>query len=297
MKDFGVISGKIGGTPLVYIQTVGNCRIFGKLESANPTGSIKDRAAFNMIRRASEQGLLRAGDCVVEPSSGNTGIGLAYVGKEVGLRVVITMPENMSRERVELLRRYGAEVVLTDARLGMQGAVDKAKELARKGAWMPSQFDNPANREIHKLTTGPEIFKALPSVAYIVSPLGSGGTAMGLKDFVVEQGLRTKVLAVEPEKSRVLLGEPAHSHKIEGIGANFLPSLVQLELLDGILHVTDEEAFCATRKLKEEFGLYCGISSGAALAAAEKWAEYAEGDIVIILPDSGDRYVSTGVFA
>jgi cysteine synthase A len=296
MANIELIKSKIGNTPLVYIDTFGEARVFGKLESVNPTGSIKDRAAYNMLRRAFEQGLIVSGDTIVEPTSGNTGIGLAFVGREVGLKVVLTMPSSMSKERVEKLQQYGAEVILTDARLGMQGAVAKAQELAAKGAYMPAQFDNPANREIHYLTTAPEIFGALPSVDYIVSPLGSGGTAMGIKDFVLEQGFSTKVMAVEPEKSRVLLGEPAHAHKIQGIGANFVPSIVQIELLDGILHVSDEDAYFATKELMDKYGLYCGISSGAALVGAKQLAAYVKGDIVIILPDSGDRYRSAGVF-
>ena len=297
MATMEIIGNRIGGTPLVYIDTFGACRVFGKVESANPTGSVKDRAAFNMLRRAFEQGLIHAGDTVVEPTSGNTGIGLAYVGREVGLRVILTMPASMSVERVQKLKAYGAEVILTDARLGMQGAVQKANELVQQGAFMPGQFSNQANREIHTLTTAPEIFKALPTAAYIISPLGSGGTAMGIKDFLLAEKAKCKVMAVEPENSRVLLGEPAHSHKIQGIGANFVPELVKVDMLDGILHVTDEEAYADTRALKERYGLYCGISSGAALAAARKLAQYASGDIVIVLPDSGDRYESTGVFA
>lgn len=296
MASLELIQSKIGHTPLVYIDTVGGARIFGKLESVNPTGSIKDRAAYNMLRRAFEAGQIAVGDTIVEPTSGNTGIGLAYVGREVGLKVVLTMPASMSKERVDKLVQYGAEVVLTDARLGMQGAVAKAQELAAAGAFMPSQFDNPANREIHRLTTAPEIFGALPSAKYIVSPLGSGGTAMGVKDFILQEGFDAKVMAVEPEKSRVLLGEPAHSHKIQGIGANFVPSIVQIELLDGILHVSDEDAYFATKELKDKYNLYCGISSGAALVGAKQLAEYVTGDVVIILPDSGDRYRSTGVF-
>lgn len=297
MGQFDIICNRIGRTPLTYIDTFGDCRVFGKVESANPTGSIKDRAAFNMLRRAWEKGLIRAGDTIVEPTSGNTGIGLAYVGREVGLKVVLTMPASMSKERVEKLTSYGATVILTDARLGMQGAVDKAKELCSQGAYMPSQFDNPANREIHTLTTAPEIFAALPSTAFVISPLGSGGTAMGIKNFVLQQGRSTKVIAVEPDKSRVLLGEPAAPHKIQGIGANFVPSIVKVDMLDGIMHVTDQDAYLNTRELKQKYGLYCGISSGAALAAAKQLAAYEQGDIVIILPDSGDRYESTGVFA
>lgn len=296
MADFELINSKIGNTPLVYIDTWGECRVFGKLESVNPTGSIKDRAAFNMLRRAFEEGKIQPGDTIVEPTSGNTGIGLAFVGREVGLHVVLTMPSSMSKERVEKLKQYGADVVLTDARLGMQGAVDKAKEMAAEGAYMPAQFDNPANREIHRLTTAPEIFAALPTVSYVISPLGSGGTAMGIKDFVLQEGFPTQVMAVEPEKSRVLLGEPAGMHKIQGIGANFVPSIVQVELLDGILHVSDEDAYFATKELYRRYGLFCGISSGAALVGAKQLAAYRSGDIVIILPDSGDRYRSTGVF-
>lgn len=297
MDSLQLIGSRIGSTPLVYIDTFAKCRVFGKLESANPTGSVKDRAAFNMLRRAFEQGKIHPGDIIVEPTSGNTGIGLAYVGREVGLRVVLTMPASMSVERVQKLRAYGAEVILTDARLGMQGAVQKALELVQNGAFMPGQFDNEANSEIHTLTTGPEIYRALPTVRYIVSPLGSGGTAMGLKRYFEQEADYVQVMAVEPDKSRVLLGEAASPHKIQGIGANFVPALVKLDKLDGILHVTDEQAYAETRTLKKTYNLFCGISSGAALAAAKQLAAYVEGDIVIILPDSGDRYRSTGVFA
>lgn len=296
MNPFGIISSKIGGTPLVHLYDEGKVRIFGKLESVNPTGSIKDRAAFNMLRRAYQDGRIRVHDTVVEPTSGNTGIGLAYVGREIGVNVILTMPANMSKERVDMLKAYGASVVLTDPLLGMQGAIDKAQEIAKGGAYIPSQFDNPANREIHALTTAPEIFTALPTTAYIISPLGSGGTAMGIKDYILHEGLSARVMAVEPEKSRVLLGEQPGAHKIQGIGANFVPSIVEVDRLDGILHVADEEAYAATRELYTRFGLFCGISSGSALAGAQKLLPTIEGDVVIILPDSGDRYRSTGVF-
>lgn len=297
MGSFELIKTKIGDTPLVYLDDFSGVRVYGKLESANPTGSIKDRAAFNMLRRAYEAGVLKKGDVVVEPTSGNTGIGLAYVGREIGFKVILTMPSSMSKERVDLLKRYGAEVVLTDARLGMQGAIDEAKRIVEEmGAYMPCQFDNPFNKEIHTLTTAPEILRDLPSVKYVLSPLGSGGTAMGIKEFFVQNEVDCKVYAIEPASSRVLIGEAAHAHKIQGIGANFVPSIVKIEALDGILAVTDQEAYAYTKLLKDKYDLYCGISSGAALAAAVKFAEVADGDIVIILPDSGDRYGSTGVF-
>ena len=297
MASFELIKTKIGNTPLIFIDEFSGVKVYGKLESVNPTGSIKDRAAFNMLRRAYEAGALKMGDVVVEPTSGNTGIGLAYVGREIGFKVVLTMPSSMSRERVDLLRRYGAEVVLTDARLGMQGAIDEAKKIVEeRGAYMPCQFDNPFNKEIHKLTTAPEILRDLPTVKYVLSPLGSGGTAMGIKEFFVENDVNCKVYAIEPASSRVLIGEKAHAHKIQGIGANFVPSIVKIEALDGILAVSDEEAYAYTKILNDKYGLYCGISSGAALAAAVKFAYFANGDIVIVLPDSGDRYGSTGVF-
>lgn len=297
MNNFEVITTKIGGTPLVFIDEFNGSPVYGKLESANPTGSVKDRPAFNMLRRAFEAGIIKIGDTIVEPTSGNTGIGLAYVGREIGFKVVLTMPSSMSRERVELLKSYGAEVVLTDARLGMKGAIDEAKRIAiERNGYMPCQFDNPYNKEIHRLTTAPEIFKDLPTVTDIISPLGSGGTAMGLKEFFVEKGLNVNVYAVEPQNSRVLIGENAHPHKIQGIGANFVPSIVKVEMLDGILSVADEEAYSNTRELKNKYNLFCGISSGASLAAVKKLAEIKKGVYVIILPDSGDRYISTGVF-
>lgn len=297
MGKFDIISAKIGGTPLVFLDTVNECRVFGKLESVNPTGSVKDRSAFNMLRRAFEAGIIKKGDTIVEPTSGNMGIGLAYVGREVGLNVILTMPSNMSKERVELLKSYSAEVVLTDPRLGMQGAIDEARRIAKqKGAYMPCQFDNPYNKEIHRLTTAPEILSALPTVGAIISPLGSGGTAMGIKEYFESISSNVKVFAVEPMNSRVLIGEGWGEHKIQGIGANFVPSIVKVEKLDGILAVTDEEAYLNARELKERYGLFCGISSGASLAGAKKMAEYYSGDVVIILPDSGDRYISSGVY-
>ena len=297
MASFEIIKNKIGDTPLIYLDEIAGSRVYGKLESVNPTGSIKDRAAFNMLRRAYEAGIIKQGDVIVEPTSGNTGIGLAYVGREIGFKVVLTMPSSMSKERVDLLKAYGAEVVLTDARLGMQGAIDAAKKIVEeRNAYMPCQFDNPFNKEIHKLTTAPEILRALPSVKYVLCPLGSGGTAMGIKEFFKENDIDCKVYAIEPSASRVLIGEEAHAHKIQGIGANFVPSIVKIEELDGILAVSDEDAYECTKLLKQKYNLFCGISSGAALSAALKFAEYASGDVVIILPDSGDRYGSTGVF-
>lgn len=297
MGEFDIITSKIGGTPLVYIDTINGSAVYGKLESANPTGSIKDRAAFNMLLRAYEVGAIKKGGLVVEPTSGNTGIGLAYVGREIGFKVILTMPASMSQERVDLLKKYGAEVVLTDPRLGMSGAIEEAKRIVKtKGAYMPCQFDNPYNKEIHKLTTAPEIIKDLPTVTDIISPLGSGGTAMGLKEFFVENAMNVKVYAVEPSVSRVLIGEESHAHKIQGIGANFVPSIVKVEMLDGILAVSDEEAYLNTKELKNKYHLNCGISSGAALSAVKKLSTIKKGTFVIILPDSGDRYYSTGVF-
>jgi len=297
MATFELIKNRIGDTPLVYLDEFSGVRVYGKLESVNPTGSIKDRAAFNMLFRAYEAGVIKKGDVVVEPTSGNTGIGLAYVGREIGLKVILTMPSSMSKERVDLLKKYGAEVVLTDARLGMAGSIEEAKRIVKeKGAYMPCQFDNPYNKEIHRLTTAPEILRALPTVKNVLSPLGSGGTAMGIKDFFKENDLDVKVYAIEPSASRVLIGGPAHPHKIQGIGANFVPSIVKVESLDGVLAVSDEEAYACTKELKNKYNLYCGISSGASLAAAKKFCDVADGDTVIILPDSGDRYDSTGVF-
>lgn len=297
MKDFDIITSKIGGTPLVFIDTFNGSPVYGKLESANPTGSIKDRAAFNMLLRAYEGGLIKKGDTIVEPTSGNTGIGLAYVGREIGFKVVLTMPAGMSKERIDALKKYGAEVVLTDARLGMSGAVEEAKRIVKqRGAYMPCQFDNPYNKEIHKLTTAPEILKDLPVVTDIISPLGSGGTAMGLKEFFLDNSINVKVYAVEPQNSRVLIGGEPHPHKIQGIGANFVPSIVKIETLDGILSVSDEDSYYCTRELKNKYHLNCGISSGAALQAVKNLSAYKKGVFVIILPDSGDRYYSTGVF-
>lgn len=297
MSNFDLISSKIGGTPLVYIDTFNGSEVFGKLESLNPTGSIKDRPAYNMLLRAYEAGIIKKGDYIVEPTSGNLGIALAFLGREIGFKVILTMPSNMSKERIDMLKKYGAEVVLTDPRLGMMGAMSEAKKIVKeKGAFMPSQFDNPHNKEIHKLTTAPEIFRDLPTLTAVISPLGSGGTAMGLKEFFLENSLNVKVYAVEPSASRVLIGGKSHPHKIQGIGANFLPPLVKVEMLDGILAVSDEEAFLSTRELNEVYHLNCGISSGAGLSAVKKLTQFEKGKYVLILPDSGDRYYSTGVF-
>lgn len=297
MATFELMKTKIGDTPLIFIDEFSGVKVYGKLESVNPTGSIKDRAAFNMLYRAFQKGIIKMGDTIVEPTSGNTGIGLAFVGREIGFKVVLTMPESMSKERVDILRSYGAEVVLTDARLGMSGSIEMAKSIVKsRNGYMPCQFDNPSNKEIHKLTTAPEILRALPTVKNVLSPLGSGGTAMGIKEFFLENHIDAKVYAIEPSASRVLIGKSPSPHKIQGIGANFVPSIVKVEMLDGILDVTDVEAYKYTKLLKEKYNLFCGISSGAALAAAVKFAEYGKGDTVIILPDSGDRYNSTGVF-
>jgi len=284
---------KIGKTPLVFLEEVNGHRIFAKVESVNPAGSIKDRTALYLIADMVDRGLLREGGEIIEATSGNTGIGLAFVARELGMTAIMVMPDNMSKERIAFIERYGGKVVLTPADLGMSGSVAKAKELAKaqKGV-IPDQFNNLANRKAHFETTAPEIFGELPSAKYIVCGVGSGGTAMGIKDYILAHNIPSQVIGLEPFNSRVLRGGEFASHKIQGIGANFIPSIVDTSLLDDIIGITDEDALGGKEELKTKYNLFCGISSGAALKGGEILAKntFDRGDIVIILPDSGDRY-------
>ncbi len=284
----------IGNTPLIYLDEFNGCRLFGKLESVNPAGSIKDRVALYLVVNALEKGLVKEGDTIIEPTSGNTGIGLAYVARELNLKAVMVMPDNMSKERIAFIEKYGGEVVLTKASEGMQGSVAKARELVRKlKGYMPDQFNNPVCRRAHFETTAPEIFKELPTANYIVGGVGCGGTVMGISDYIRANGLTAEVYGVEPAASRVLRGGEFAPHKIQGIGANFVPGIMEVELLNGILPVTDEDAFNGKAELMESYKVFCGISSGAAFAAGKALSKsVSKGDIVVILPDSGNRYVS-----
>lgn len=285
-EKLDVLSKKIGNTPIL---SLGN-GIYGKLEGKNPAGSIKDRAAFFMIMRALENGELEEGGTVVEATSGNTGIGLAYVARELGLNAVMVMPESMSKERREMISAYGAQLVLTPASEGMAGAVKKAKEIAESGAWLANQFGNFASVEAHFYTTAPEIFASVPTVKYIVAGVGSGGTVMGVKKYIEQNGIDCQVVAVEPLSSPLLTKGYAGAHKIQGIGANFVPAIVDVSKLDIIIDVADDDAIRAAAELWHKFGIKCGISSGAAYFAARELRKRTDGDIVVVLPDNGDRY-------
>lgn len=294
----------IGNTPLVKINKLndGAAVIAAKIESKNPAGSVKDRPAFNMIKRAEEAGLVNKDTVIIEPTSGNTGIGLAMVCAIKGYRMILTMPETMSLERRMLLKAYGAELVLTDGAKGMQGAVDKAEELHReiKNSFIPQQFANPANPESHVLTTAEEIWNDTDGkVDIIVAGVGTGGTISGIAKGLKSKNPEIKAVAVEPETSQVLAGHQAGTHKIQGIGANFVPENFDKAVVDEIIPVSNENAMETARNLATQEGVLCGISSGAAVYAAIQLSKRPENDgkiIVVILPDSGERYLSGELF-
>lgn len=308
MAFYRDISQTIGNTPLTELKRYAkkhrlNAKIFAKLEYFNPAGSVKDRVARAMIENAEEKGLLKKNAVIVEPTSGNTGIGLASVAAAKGYRVILTMPETMSAERTSMLKAYGAEIVLTEGAKGMKGAVEKANALAEKteGGIILNQFDNPANPAVHYQTTGPEIWKDTAGKADIfVAGVGTGGTVTGVGKYLKAQNPGIKVVAVEPSGSPVLSGGKAGTHKIQGIGAGFIPAVLDCSMIDEVLAVSDEEAFAAGREIGRTEGFLAGISSGAALYAATvlaKRKENAGKTIVVIFPDSGDRYFSTPLFS
>ena len=297
----------IGNTPLLALNNYGKelnlpANILAKLEYFNPAGSAKDRIAVAMIEAAEEAGLLKEGSTIIEPTSGNTGIGLASVAAAKGYQTILTMPDTMSVERRNLLKAYGAQLVLTPGELGMQGAIDKAVELAKliEGAFIPGQFDNPANPKAHYETTGPEIWRDTEGkVNVLVAGVGTGGTLSGTAKFLKEQKSEIKVVAVEPDVSPVLQGGEAAPHKLQGIGANFVPKNYDASVVDEVLGITAEDAYKTCRLLAKHEGLLVGVSSGAAAYAATLLAqreEYKDKNIVVILPDSGERYLSTPGF-
>lgn len=297
----------IGRTPLLELcrirQQLGlEARVLAKLEYLNPAGSVKDRAALSMIRDAEQKGLLKEGSVIVEPTSGNTGIGLAAVAAAHGYRVVIVMPETMSLERRQLMRAYGAELVLTEGSKGMSGAVEKAQQLVQQipGAFLAGQFTNPANPQAHFETTGPEIWQDTEGhVDVFVAGVGTGGTITGVGRYLKSQDPAVHIVGVEPAASPLLSKGTAGPHKIQGIGANFVPQVLDTAIYDELLAVTDQDAFAAGRLMARTEGVLVGISSGAALWAAVELAKRPENrgkTIVTLLPDTGDRYLSTGMF-
>lgn len=294
----------IGKTPLVKINKLntGEATIAAKLECRNPAGSVKDRPAFRMIEKAENEGLINKDTVIIEPTSGNTGIGLAMVCAIKGYKIILTMPETMSLERRMLLKAYGAELVLTDGSKGMQGAVDKAEELHKEipNSFIPQQFANSANPQAHVLTTAEEIWADTDGkVDIIVAGVGTGGTISGIAKGLKAKNSLIKAVAVEPESSQVLGGKPAGPHKIQGIGANFVPANFDKNIVDEIIPVTNDDAMETSRKLAKEEGMLSGISSGAAVYAAIELSKRPENKgklIVVILPDFGERYLSSELF-
>ena len=298
----------VGNTPLLQLTNIMkreglSATVLGKLESWNPAGSVKDRVALNMLDEAEAKGILKPGATIIEPTSGNTGIGLASVAACRGYRTIIVMPDSMSMERRLLMSAYGAELILTPGAKGMQGAIEKAEELASQipGSFIPGQFDNPANPAAHIATTGPEIWRDTDGkVDIFVAGVGTGGTITGTGAYLKEKNPAIRVVAVEPAASPLLSGGEAGPHGLMGIGANFIPSVLDTKIYDEILPVTEAEAYAAGRLMGRTEGILIGISSGAALHAAmllAKRPENAGKNIVVLLPDSGDRYLSTPMYA
>ena len=306
MKIAKSIVDLVGNTPIVQLNRLEKkydlkARLCAKLEYFNPAGSAKDRIAKAMILDAMEKGVINSESVIIEPTSGNTGIGLAFVCASFGMRAILTMPETMSKERQDLLKAYGAEIVLTDGKLGMQGSIDKAKELAASipNSYIPGQFTNPVNPKAHYDTSGPEIWNDTDGkVDIFVAGVGSAGTISGVGKYLKEKNPNIKIVAVEPEKSPLISGGVAGPHKIQGIGANFVPEILDKSVIDEVITISDEEAYAQTKELSEE-GIFVGISSGAAVAAAKKLALRSENEgklIISFLADNGERYISTGVF-
>ena len=294
---------KVGNTPLVELTKIEKgllSRVFAKIESENPAGSIKDRVALKMIQDYEKEGKINKDTVIIEPTSGNTGIGLAYVCKERGYKSIIVMPDNMSVERINLIRSYGAKVVLTDGKNGMSGAIARAEEINKENpnSIIAGQFENPSNPMAHYETTGPEIYKNTEGrVDILVCGVGTGGTITGVGKYLKEQNPSIKIVAIEPKGSPVLSGGNAGPHAIQGIGAGFIPSVLNTEIIDEIIKVSDENAIKMTRELYKKEGILAGISSGAALYGALELAKKEKDKtIVVILPDTGERYLSLGIY-
>lgn len=297
----------IGKTPLLELSNYNKkhslkAKIIGKLEYFNPAGSIKDRVAYAMIVDAEERELLKPGSVIIEPTSGNTGIGLAAVAAARGYKVILTMPETMSMERRSLLKAYGAEIVLTDKAKGMEGAIEKADELSKEieNSFIPNQFSNPINPEIHRKTTGPEIWNDTDGkVDIFVSTIGTGGTITGIGEYLKSKNPGIRIVGVEPTGSAILSGDKPGLHGIQGIGANFIPDTLNTDIYDEIIAVSDDDAFATGKEIAKTDGLLLGISSGAALYAAKVLAKSSENEgknIIVIFPDTGERYLSTPLF-
>ena len=308
MRVYNNISELIGNTPLLRLNVIENAlgleaKIYAKVESFNPAGSAKDRVGLAMIKDAEEKGLLKPGATIIEPTSGNTGIGLAAAAASRGYKVVLTMPDTMSVERRNLLKAYGAEVVLTEGAKGMAGSIEKAKELAAsiEGSFIPGQFDNEANAKIHYETTGPEIYRDLEGdVDFFIAGVGTGGTITGTGRYLKEKVEGVKVVAVEPATSPLLSEGRAGAHGLQGIGANFVPSILDTKVYDEIITVADQDAYEKGRLVASKEGFLVGITAGAALHAAVELAKRPENKgktIVALFPDTGDRYLSTPMFA
>lgn len=303
MNIYNNVLDLIGNTPILKLDKYEkesriNSNIFAKLESYNPAGSSKDRIAKEIIEKAEHEGKIKNGDVIIEPTSGNTGIGLALVGKIKGYRVILTMPSNMSQERIKLLKAYGAEVILTDASLGMTGAIQKAEELAKyyPNSYIPGQFTNIANVEAHYKTTGPEIWNAMDgNIDYFIAGVGTGGTLSGTAKFLKEKNHNIKIIAVEPEESPVISKGESSVHGIQGIGANFIPEILNLEIIDEVITVSTEEAINSVKDIAKSEGILVGISSGAVISAVKKLDVHNK-NIIVIFPDSGERYLSNNIF-
>ena len=297
----------IGKTPMLELTNFEkkekiDAKIIAKLEYFNPAGSAKDRVAKEMIEDAERKGILHEGLVIIEPTSGNTGIGLASVAASRGYRTIIVMPDTMSEERRMIMKAYGAEIVLTDGAKGMSGAIEKAEQLSKKikGSFIPGQFENPANPAAHRKTTGPEIWEDTDgNVDIFVAGVGTGGTITGVGEYLKEKNPRIKIVAVEPDSSPLLSGGKAGSHNLQGIGANFIPQILNTEIYDEVIRVKDDEAFKRAREIGKTEGILVGISSGAAVHAAVMLAKKPENkgkNIVVLLPDTGDRYLSANLF-